>query len=239
MRKTFAFLLLIVISFTLMSCTDNSDLSADETDLEVVDLQIIPELAHWLPQIAACAEGIPGLAITTQSLPESALDLVSTDLIIRLGTLSKADPYVTVLGTEEIVIIVGEEVQLSSISQNDLVDIFAGKMTDWGGDTRSTIQTLSFPESSTLERLFVETYLDNLPIGSEPTIFFTTEKLITGLYANPYTIGYLLESQVSTDINILEISDWDQSSQELFVLAVTPEEPQGELFDLLLCLQSP
>ena len=60
MRKIFAFLLLIMISFTLMSCTDNSDLSADETDLEVVDLQIIPELAHWLPQIAACAKEFLG-----------------------------------------------------------------------------------------------------------------------------------------------------------------------------------
>lgn len=238
MRKIFAFLLLIVISFTLMSCTDNSDLSADETDLEVVDLQIIPELAHWLPQIAACAEGIPGLAISTQSLPERALDLVSTDLIIRLGTRSNADPYVTVLGTEEIVIIVGEEVQLSSISQNDLVDIFSGKMTDWGGDTRSTIQTLSFPESSTLEQLFVETYLDNLPIGSEPTIFFTTEKLITGLYANPYAIGYILESQIPPGISILKITNLDPDHQEQFVLAITPAEPQGKLRDLLLCLQS-
>ena len=230
-----------------MSCNDNSDLSTDETDLEVVDIQIIPELAHWLPQIAACVEGIPGLAITTQSLPERALDLVSTDLIIRLGTRRESDPYVTVLGTEEIVIVIGANVPLSSINHIDLLNIYSGKMTDWGDETGSTIQTFSFPEGSTLQQIFVENYLENLVIKSEPILFYTAEKLISGLKANPYAIGYLLESQVSTDINILEISDWDQSSQELFVLAVTPEEPQavtpeepqGELFDLLLCLQSP
>ena len=216
-----------------------SDLPADEIDLEVLDLQITPEIAHWLPQVAACAENIPGVAITTHILPENALALNSTDLLIRLGTRTNADPYVIVLGTEEIVIVVGDEVQLSSISHNDLVDIFSGKMTDWGDETRSTIQTLSFPEGSTLQQLFVESYLDNLPIRSKPTIFYTAEKLTKGLKANPYAIGYLLESQVSTDINILEITNWDQGSQEQFVIAVTPAEPQGKLFDLLLCLQSP
>jgi hypothetical protein len=239
MRKILTLLLLIVVSFTLMSCTDVSDLSAAETDLEVIDLQIIPELQHWLPQIAACAESIPEFGITTHILPDNALALNSTDLIIRLGTRRESDPYVSVLGTENLVILVGDEVQLSSITQSDLMDIYSGKMTHWDDETGSTIQTLSFPEGSTLGELFVETYLETLPINSKPTIFYTSEKLLSGLKANPYAIGYLLASQVPTGINILEVIDLDAGIQQQFVLAVTPEEPQGKLRNLLLCLQSP
>ena len=146
-----------MVSITLISCTSGADLHATKADLEVIDLQIIPELQHWLPEIAACAESIPEFGITTHILPDNALALNSTDLIIRLGTRRESDPYVTVLGTEEIVIVIGANVPLSSINHNDLLNIYSGKMTDWGDETGSTIQTFSFPEGSTLQQIFVET----------------------------------------------------------------------------------
>lgn len=229
------------------SCNAEGD-PVQESNLEVVSLQVSSVLVHWLPDVANCAEKISNFSITTQILPQSALSLDTADLILRIGERMEDDPFVAVMGSEELVIVIGSDVPVESLNLASLQSIFAGTVTHWvdipelkssGAETNQPIQTLAYPEGHILRALFIETFLDGQEISSAPQIYASPKSLFTHLKNNPLAIGFTLKSQVPAGVRLLVISDTIEQSPQSFVLAITPKKPQGELEQLLLCLQNP
>lgn len=197
--------------------------------------------------VAACAEGIPNFGVSTEILARAELSLKDSDLILRLGERLDSDPFVAVMGYEEIVVVVGEDVPVTSISLASLQTIFTGSITNWGevpeasfgqGGRGQRIKQLSYPEGHEIAILFRRIYLDDQPFNIEPQVFSTIaffEKLIE---RHPYGIGFLLESQVPEGVRILRITDDETIPSIQFVLAITDEAPTRGLNQLLLCLQN-
>jgi len=241
---------LFIVSFILLmlvsACRQQNSLPTGESDLEVIDLQITPTLEHWLPVIAECADEIPAFGIYTQVLPLSRNESEPPDLLIRLGPRRDEDTYVTVLGMETITVVTGSEVSVSSLTIESLRDIFSGELTHWGqvpeimGEEISIDQpilTLSYPDEHPLRLLFSKVFLEENEISSTPVVFSTPDRMGQILEDEPFAIAYLLESQTPDNVNPLEISGIDPQATRQLVLAVTPQEPQGNLRQLLLCLQ--
>lgn len=247
MKREILFLFFVIISFALAGCAGTTSQMDAAPTLEIINLQITPELQHWLPVIADCAGDLPGFGLTTEISPESALSLDSSDMIIRLGFQSESDPFVSVLGAEPIAVIIGAQVPLTAISLDSLRGIFSGKFTNWNNlpETKSLdieldqpIISLSYPEGSSIRQLFEITHLQSEPIGVTSIQFLlptTTSKLLKD---NPYAIGYLLESQVPEGKNTLIISDFETEQVAPYVLSITRVEPEGNLRQLLLCVQN-
>jgi hypothetical protein len=244
-HKKRAILFLIALIF-LVSCQAPAPEDHLEPTLETFSLAIIPELTHWLPVVAQCANTLPNFAIITQITPQPGVHASDADLILRLGERTEADPYVTVLGYEEIVVVAGREVPVASLSLESLQAIFTGNLTEWGQiaeieteetDEDQPIQVLSYPEGNPLRALFIETYLDKQPMLEDTSIFSTLDTLKNLLEMNPTAIGYLLASQVSSGMQTLAITDIDPQSTQHYVLAITAAEPQGALRQILLCVQ--
>lgn len=245
-------LLYLILTLLIISCRVVPLDPTEEPSIEVIDLQIIPALTHWLPDVALCANEIPDFGINTQIVPQSELDLEEADLILRLGE-RESEEHVAVMGIEEIIILVGPNVPLTSLSANSLQAIFSGTITNWNQvpeiiendiEINQTIKTFSYPDGHTLRMLFSQSYLDGQSIGGDPILFSTPEYGLTLIEESPYGIVYILksqvakESQVSQDIQVLTISDIDPLLPQQYVLAITPQEPQGSLRQLLLCLQN-
>jgi hypothetical protein len=247
MKKTTPFLFLLLLISLLTACSGSPEATPSEPVLEVINLQISPSLQHWLPKVAACAGDIPDFGITTESLPDSVLELDQTDLIIRLGDRKESDPHVAVLGTEEIVVAISEEMNLSSLSLESLQAIYKGSITNWNDlpelseediESNQPITVLSYPEGDILRQLFEGSYLDGQSFGSQ-VIPFSTLDFLTGYFEeDPYAISYILKSQVPENTKVLEITGFDQEYALQYVLAVTPADPQGKLLQLLLCIQN-
>lgn len=218
--------------------------ATEETALEVVHLQTTPALAHWLPEVAECANAIPNLGLASEIAEPSALSLGSADLILRLGPPQGDDPYTAVMGMESFALVAGDQVPLDSISIESLRSIFAGEWTLWSevpevnnpADTELPLTLFTYPIGNELEELFGQTYLDGkAPLGSHPR-YSSTDKLAELLAENPYGLGYALASQVPAGFRTLEITGLEQGPA-FYVLAVTAGEPEGGLKQLLLCLQ--
>ena len=244
--KRFLFLILVII-FILAACQGNVTPASDEAAFEIIRLQITPGLAHWLDDVSACAETITNTGIVTDIRPKNNLDLADADLILRLGTKEGADPYVAVMGTETIVIIAGDAVSVTSLSQETLQAIFSGRLQNWMDvpemfgeeiDNNQPIQILSYPEGHEIHLLFQETFLDGGRITEDSFVFSTDDYLANLIQKNPAAIGYTLGSQIPNTASTLDITDTDPSVGQHHVLAVTPAEPQGTLRALLLCLQN-
>ncbi len=81
-------------------------------------------------------------------------------------------------------------------------------------------------------------YLEDQAIHSLPQVFSTIHALETIQADQPYAIGFGLQSQLPDNSQIIEITDESELPAQQYVLAITPHEPQGNLQQLLLCLQS-
>ncbi len=214
---------------------------------EVLYLQVTPAVEHWLPRVAACAEEIPHFGVHTQVLTRAELSLNESDLILRLGERLASDPFVSIMGFENIAIVAGKDVPVPSLSLASLQDIYAGTKVFWGdvpeaADDPSahsqSIQPMAYPEGHEIEALFRHAFLAEEPIAADPQVYSSVDFLENLLEEHPYALGFLLNSQVPAGIKTLDITDQDPQSTGGFVLAITSAPPEGQLKQLLLCLQN-
>jgi len=237
----------IILFIMITSCTVTPSETIDDSGIEVINFQTTPALAHWLPNLAVCADIIPNFGIYTQILPLSELNLNEADLILRLGEKLETDPNIAVMGIEEIVVFVGNGVPLTELDIEQLQLIFEGTVDRWelvpeisdqALDVNQPILTLSYPDGHALRQLFSRSYLESRPVISNPQVFTSPVRLETILNSNPYAIGYGLKSQLPESIQTLTITNFDSARAKHTVLAITQAEPEGNLLQLLLCLQN-
>lgn len=237
----------LILFVGMVACEPETPVPEETPTFEVINLQITPAVAHWLPLVAACAEGIPNFGIYTQVLPRSDLAVEESDLILRLGERLETDPFVATMGIEEIVVIAGEDVPVDSLSLDSLQKIYAGVTTRWAEvsddiENESTvnepIKRLSYPEGHEIEILFRRAYLAGSPYSDDLQVFSTVDFLQDLLSEHPHAIGYLLESQVPEGVRVLRITHAEPIPTGQYVLAITSAVPEGGLKQLLLCLQN-
>ena len=239
-------LCLIIFTGLLTSCRQPLTDTTPMSTIEIINLQITPELEHWALKLSQCADTIEGLGIYTNVVVQTELDISQADLVLRLGEREEMDPYITVLGFEEIILVTGSEVPIDTLSIDSLRAIFSGEINNWGDiqevrdqgvEFKQSIQTLSYPEGNILRELFSQSFLDNKSIMSDPIIYFTLEGLDRLLQENPYGIAYTLQSQRLESQDLLTIRDIKPSFSQQYVLGITNIDPEGKLKQLLLCLQ--
>jgi hypothetical protein len=245
MRTSRVFWIGIFFILFLSGCTTYISNGQEPGEMTVIGVQTTPALSHWLPAVADCASIIPNLGVYSEILPRNELDSGQSDLTLRLGEKLDSDPYVTVIGNERLVIVIGDDVPVDSLNLESLQAVYSGKWDSWsslpnaadlGTDDDLPLVTLSYPSNNELEQLFSQTYLSNEAIAGNPLRYSITDRIATLLAENPTAIGYALASQVPVGVRTLAVSDMETDST-LFVLAVTPVEPADGLRQLLLCLQ--
>ena len=246
MKFRYAFLFLIIFTGLLTSCNQGLVDTSPVPTIEIINLQITPELEHWMPKISQCANSIEGIGIYSDILIQTELSISQADMVIRLGKQTESDPYVAVMGLEEITLLTGSEVPVEELSINSIRAIFSGEITNWGEvpevrdqeiEINQPIITMSYPEENIVRELFRRSFLENEPIMSDPLIYSTPEGLNRLLQENPYGIAFTLKSHLLENQDPLEISDFNTSLAQEYVLVITNIEPQGNLKQLLLCLQ--
>ncbi len=248
MNRFARILLGLALLAVMAACADAPPVPAPTPTPEVVDLHITPAVAHWLTDVAACAEGIPGFGVYTEVLPRADLSNEQSDLVLRLGERLAGDPFVSVVGLEDIVLAAGRDVPVDALSLESLQAIYAGEITAWadvpeykGDESAGSIQaitTLTYPLGHEIELLFRRAYLEDGPIAARSQTFSTIPYLADLLDAHPHALGYLLASQATEGMRVLPVTADREIASEQWVLAVTSSEPEGKLKQLLLCLQN-
>ncbi len=234
--------LLLALLALLTACAPSAP--SDSPALEVVHLQTTAALARWLPKAADCAGAIPNLGVASEIAEPDALSLASADLILRLGARQAEDPFTAVMGRESLVLVAGDQVPVRSLSIDTLQSLYAGDWTRWSelpeADSTAAdlpVILLSYPAGHELEALFSQTYLGGSPILGSPQPYASPEGLAERLNASPGAIGYTLSSLVPVGYRTVPVTGL-AADPVFYVLAVTAEEPTGELRQLLLCLQN-
>ena len=231
----------------LPACNAATGTSDTESALEVVTLGTTPALTHWLPLVAECADPIPNFGVYTKLLSDEALSDEPLDLTLRLGAPKTTDPYAAVMGWEELTLVGGPEIPVTALSLESVQAIFTGEVTNWadvpeaqlsGDAPNQSITVLSYPEGDSLRQAFSDIYLRSNGLASDLTLFSSFEGQEALFSAHPAALSYSLANQVPNDAIILPITDLGPAASQIYVLAITNSKPEGNLLQLLLCLQS-
>jgi DNA-binding transcriptional LysR family regulator len=211
----------------------------------VVTLETTPALSHWLPLAASCADDIPNFGIVTDVVSQENLSPGTVDLTLRLGPREESDPFVTVLGQEQFVILAGADVPANTLSVESLQQIYSGNVERWSNlpelenteEDGKTAIVFGYPPGHELAQFFSQTYLGGGGSYILTQSYSTVGRLTELLQENPSAIAYALASQSPAGVRTLAVTQPDAES--IWVLAITPDEPTDGLRQFLLCLQKP
>ncbi len=137
------------------------------------------------------------------------------------------------MGSDEIVVILNLENNLSKLTAQEVSGLFSGAIQDWQeiGGSPAAVQAWVFPPGDDIQRLFVGSTLSGLPVTSMANLATSPEEMITAISEDVNAVGLLTRRWVSDGVKAV------YSAGEFPVLVFLPEEPGAGMEDVVACLQ--
>lgn len=107
----------------------------------------------------------------------------------------------TVLAEEGAAIVVGDRVNLRSLSLPELAKIFSGEVTDWNnfGLPSNTIQLFGTNNTEASHEVFLDRVMGGESLADTVTLFATSEEVVAALTDAPYGIGIVNFSEAKPE----------------------------------------
>lgn len=229
----------------LAACTAADPLPT-AAPLSPINVQLSPALSHWDRPLNHCMEGLPGSGLVLDLVPAEEMDYTSADLFLLLGAAPEQASFVSSPGYETLVVAANPDVPLEMLTLEQLRAILRGEISDWqqitaGGELEhSPITVVSLGQEHDLTRWIQADILAGEPLRGDVLTVYSTTSLFKTVAVTPGSIGLAQGPDVPPASRFLTVTDavGKPILFEIPVSAVTDGEPQGDLRELLTCLQS-
>lgn len=191
---------------------------------QVVNVYATSAASPWLKNIYDCA---------TPPVVVRLSDPASTDITIRLGQPANLNTPAFQIGNDEILVMINPQTGVSSLSANQVRDLFAGQITSWKdvGGKDIPVQVWVFDLGEDIQQIFNQVEMGGTPITSQARLAVSAQNMSDSITGNPGSIG-ILTRRLKAD-NTQDVLDVTSAP----VLAITKSEPQGAIKELIACLQ--
>jgi hypothetical protein len=257
--------LVIGLLWSLAACSNPVAATAPPTP-RIVSLQLTTAVMGWKNDLTACASAQPQVGLIIQEAPLGQIDLTQADVLLRFAEPpTTLTAYSAILGWDEVVVITHPSYPTTQITRQALQAIYAGKATTWSDlqlpglqgseQARLPLQVWAFPPENDIRHVFDKVVLDGVKPTPHTYLAPDAAAMLEAIARTPGSIGYLLKSSLDlasgqkpagqknggtpSSVQIvkpLTIAD-SLSGMKQPILAIAPSEPQGDLRQLLLCLQ--
>ena len=205
--------LFILFSFLLFSC---STTSTPPATLQVVTVYSTSAAQPWLPPLYDCA-GVSSV-ISRMDDPSAA------DIVLRVGEPGILTSFAYQIDTEDILIVTHRQSPLQSMALEEVRALFAGQ-----GDT--SVQVWVYASGEDVQAVFDQFVMEGRAVTSSARLAANPQQLSDALMSESKAVGILPQHWKLGD------------ARELFtvaavpVLAITQNEPDGIIKELIACLQ--
>ena len=226
MRKVF----FLLFFGPLMACTPFVT-STPRPSPQPVRVVFTSTLRPWVEILHQCALENPKIALITEETSAADLEFTSADLTLWFGEPPHGIPdYAASLGMDEIIIIAGSEVALRNINADQLQVLFT--------EPDPAYQVWTYSEGNELRAIFDNAVLGDASLSSYTLLAPNPAAMIEAIAADPMAIGYVPNSWLSGNVQIISIERDLQAAFEHPVLALANAEPEENLRSYLVCLQN-
>ena len=235
--------------FVLLAACQPAALSTPLATLQPLRVQLTPLLEpSWLPKLHACSEYLTQSNLLIEVRGSSELESQAADLTIRTSPDLEAETQGTYLGTERLALVVNPENPISALSQEEAGAILAGTYLQWKEVPTSSASALAFDQpvkpiflvDPELNVFFSTTYpgLELTPTTDEQA--YSIEIAQQLIAETPGAVGLLPTGTLTPALKEVQLFDANNQliSWQMHVLGLTVGKPEGDLLQLLLCLQT-
>jgi hypothetical protein len=163
-------------------------------------------------------------------------------------TTSPVEFHSFVLGEDTIVLVVNSANDTHTLTPEMVTAIYSGETKTWtmgvsdstpaeGTESGEQIQVWTYPEGDDLRQVFDRAFLSENHLSSLAYLAPDQNAMIEAISTNPLAIGFLLESQLPAILKVISLQGETSFNLTQPILALSAVEPQGQVRQLLLCLQ--
>jgi hypothetical protein len=229
--------------------------------------QLTIAVSGWKDALNTCASSQPQVGLVIHVAPPGQIDPSQADALLRFAEPpSGLSSYAAILDWDEVVVITHTSNPIKQISSQALLAIYTGKATTWGelelpglaGTEQAglPLQIWAYPPEDDVRQVFDQAILNNEKSTEQIYLAPDATAMLEAIARTPGSIGYILSSYlyraasqnssaqdaggtptIVSNVKQLRIANSLEGLRQP-VLAVAPNEPQGDLRQLLLCLQN-
>jgi hypothetical protein len=205
-------LLLFVFHFILSACTP----AAPSATPEVVSVYSTAAAQPWLAELYDCA----GTASVISRLDDPSV----AEIVLRVGEPESLISPSFQIDTEEILVVTQRQSPIQNLSLQEARALFAGQ-----GDP--SIQVWVYAAGNDVRDVFNSLVMQGQDVSPAAMLAFDPQQMSDTLVNEANTVGILPRHwKVGDSRSVLSVGT-------VPVLAITPGEPQGEVKQLIACLQ--
>ncbi len=203
-------------------------------------VSLSPALEHARNALHVCANNLPDIALFVETVPASAQDFSSYDLIIwwgeKPGEVDNAFP----LGQDELVVIINQDNPNNKLGNNELIAVFDGRVEEWTDISLydQPVSVWTYPPENMISGVFSSTILKGKSFSRLAHIAPSPQAMMEAIAGDPGGIGYVLKSWLPAKVSPTYIEPEIQNALRNPILVLVNSEPQGNLHDLINCLQN-
>jgi hypothetical protein len=185
----------------------------------------------WLPNVYRCAN--ENIVIAELRAVEFQ-DLQKISMVIRIGQPGSPTKPAFKIGTDDLLVIANRQNPSNTLTADQVRGLFTGQIQTWksinGSDT--PVQVWVFSAGEDLQQIFEQSVLDGSPIISVARLATSPNEMSQAVSNNVGAIGILNRRwKTGNTLNVFT------AVSNLPVLAITQSEPQGNLAQIIACLQ--
>ena len=211
MRKSSA-VSLIFFSILISSCATTPTPATPR----IVSVYSTPAAEPWLPPLYKCAG--------TSTIISRAEDPSSADIVLRVGEPKVLTLSAFQIDSEDILIVTHRQSPIQNLTRESARALFAGQ-----GDP--SVQVWVYAPEADVQEVFDQFVMVGLSVTSSARIAVTPQQMSDTLVKASNAIGILPRHwKAGDDREVFKVAT-------VPVLALTTSEPQGEVKDLIACLQ--
>jgi len=235
--------LVFLVVLTLTACQPTTSTSEPLATPEIWQIQLTPALQWLEPAFNLCTNRQGGLGLVTFERPAAVLESHRVDVTFRWGAPEHLTGYAAVLAYDELVVVVNSHNPMQSLSQNDLQEIYTGKVNNWKNLKQSAsfdqkIQPWSYPDGEETQQVFTNSLVENIQNGVIAGVAPAPEEMRQALAADPGAIGYIPQRWLDQSIRKVSLIDGPANLLKLPILAITNQPLIGQQKLWLGCLQT-
>ena len=184
---------------------------------QVLNVHATTAAQPWLTKVSTCAE--------TQTLVIRLAPPETADLRLRLGEPANLTGPAFQIGSENLLVVASPGTGLAALSADQIREIFSRPQGE------QALEIWVYSPGEDLQQVFAREILRGTPVSSLARLATSPQNMADHLTHSPAAMGFLPETAKPTGLQEI------YRLPKIPVLALTQSEPQGNLKNLLACLQ--
>lgn len=229
-----------IACLALASCGRAAATGDPPASPELLSIAYPPSLRPLGEALSACAGALPGVSLTAEERPSSAIDLAQADLALWLGEPPANAPFAALLGYEEFAFVLHPENPIEALSASKLDELLAGEAARWEeiGGEGGEINLWLYPPENEVQEVLSSVFPIERAFASFAFLAPDAEALRQAVSADPAAAGFLPRAWLSEAVKPVYTLERGGKPLREPVLALARAEPRQAARQVLLCLQS-